>query len=49
MHKTDAGERRKELRKRDLKLAREAKAAMKAAGILPQAAHMALELQKEAD
>ena len=47
MHKTDPGEKRKELRKRALKLAWEAKAAGKAAGILPEASRM--ELQKEAD
>ena len=49
MHKTDAGKRRKELQTRALKLAREAKAATKAAGILAEASHVALELQKEAD
>ena len=41
MHKTDAGKRRKELQTRALKLAREAKAATKAAGILAEASHVA--------
>ena len=36
MHKTDTGKRRKKLRKRGLKLAGEAKAAHKAAGILAE-------------
>lgn len=49
MHKTDAGERRIELRKRALERAREAKAAMKAAAILPGAGQKARELQEEAD
>jgi len=41
--------REEKLRKRGLKLAREAMAAQKAAGILPQASHVTRELQQEAD
>ena len=49
MHKTSSGEKRKALRKEALELAMQARAAMKAAGFLPQAGHKARELQEEAD
>jgi hypothetical protein len=49
MHKTNAGEKRKALQKEARELARNAKATMKAACVLPEASHKALELQKEAD
>ena len=49
MHTTDAGEKRKALKREALELARRAKAAMKAAKTLPEASHKARELQGEAD
>ena len=49
MHKTNAGEKKKALQKEAKKLARDAKAAMKAANVLPEAGHKARELQEEAD
>jgi hypothetical protein len=49
MHKTDAGEKRKALQREAKELARDARAAMKAAKILPEARHKAQELQEEAD
>jgi hypothetical protein len=49
MHKTNAGERRKALRRDARELARDAKAAMKAAKIIPEAGEKARELQGEAD
>ena len=49
MHKTSSGEKRKALRKEALELAMQARAAMKAAGVLPLAGHKARELQEEAD
>jgi len=49
MHKTEAGEKRKALQKEALALARDGKAAMKAAKILPVAGEKARELQEEAD
>ena len=49
MHKTASGEKRKALRKEALELATQSRAAMKAAGILPQAGSKARELQEEAD
>ena len=41
MHKTASGEKRKALRKEALELAMQARAAMKAAGVLPQTGHNA--------
>ena len=49
MHKTNAGEKRKALQKEARELARNAKATMKAACVLPEASYKALELQEEAD
>ena len=49
MHKTASGEKRKALRKEALELAMQSRAAMKAAGVLPQAGPKARELQEEAD
>ena len=49
MHRTASGEKRKALRKEALELATQARAAMKAAGVLPQAGHKARELQEEAE
>ena len=49
MHQTTSGEKRKALRKEALELAMQSRAAMKAAGFLPQAGHKARELQEEAD
>ncbi len=49
MHKTTSGEKRKALRKEALELAMQSRAAMKAAGVLPQAGHKARELQEGAD
>ena len=49
MHKTTSGERRKALRKEARELAVQASAAMKAAGVLPQAGPKARELQEEAE
>ena len=49
MHKTNAGERRKALQREARELARNAKAAMKAASVLPEAGHKSHELQEEAD
>jgi hypothetical protein len=49
MHKTASGEKRKALRKEALELATQSRAAMKAAGVLPQAGSKARELQGEAD
>ena len=49
MHKTTSGEKRKALRKEALELATQARAVMKAAGVLPQAGSKARELQEEAD
>jgi hypothetical protein len=48
MHKTDAGERRKALKRKARKLAKDAKTVMKAAKFLPEAGHKARELQSEA-
>ena len=45
MHKTEAGERRKALKAEALELARDAKAAAKAAKILPEAKKKARELE----
>ena len=49
MHKTNASERRKALQRDARELAMQARAAMKAASVLPQAGHKARELQEEAD
>jgi regulator of replication initiation timing len=49
MHKTASGEKRKALRKEALDLATQSRAAMKAAGFLPQAGPKARKLQEEAD
>ena len=49
MHKTASGDKRKALRKEALELAMQSRAAMKAAGVLPQAGPKARELQEEAD
>ena len=49
MHKTTSGEKRKALRKEAMELATQARAAMKAAGVLPQAGPKVQELQEEAD
>ena len=49
MHRTASGEKRKALRKEAWELATQARAAMKAAGVLPLAGHKARELQEEAD
>jgi len=49
MHKTNAGERRKSLKKRALELTKDAKVVMKAAKSLPEAVERARELQSEAD
>ena len=49
MHKTSSGEKGKALRKEALELATQARAAMKAASVLPQAGPKARELQEEAD
>jgi hypothetical protein len=49
VHKTNAGERRKALQREARELARDAKATMKAASVLPEAGHKAQELQEEAD
>ena len=49
MHKTASGEKRKALRKEAQDLAMQARAAMKASGVLPQAGPKARELQQEAD
>jgi hypothetical protein len=48
VHKTNAGERRKSLQREARELARDAKAAMKAACVLPAASHKSRELQEEA-
>ncbi len=49
MHKTSAGERRKALKEEALELAKDAKAAMKAARTLPEAREKARELEGQAD
>ena len=49
MHKTDAGEKRKALKAEALELERDAKTAMKAAKILPDARLKARELEGKAD
>ena len=49
MHKTDAGEKRKALKAGALELARDARAARKAAEILPEARERALVLEGQAD
>lgn len=49
MHKTNAGERRKSLQREALELTMQARAAMKAASVLPDASHKSRELQEEAD
>ena len=49
MHKTTAGEKRKALKAEALELARNAKAVMKAAKILPDAKEKACELEGQAD
>ena len=49
MHKTTAGEKRKALKAEALKLARDAKMAMKAAKTLPEAREMARTLEGQAD
>ena len=49
MHKTTSGEKRKALRKEAMELVTQARAAMKAAGVLPQAGPKVQELQEEAD
>ena len=49
MHKTDAGEKRKALKAGALELARDARAALKAAEILPEARERALELEGQAE
>ena len=49
MHKTNAGERRKALQRVARELAMQARAAMKAASVLPEAGSKARELLKEAD
>ena len=49
MHKTTAGEKRKALKEEALELARDAKAAMKAAKTLPEARKKARTLEGQAD
>ncbi len=49
MHATNAGERRKALKREALELARKAKTAMKVSKTLPEAKRMARALQIEAD
>ena len=49
MHKTTAGEERKALKAEALELAKDAKAAMKAAKTLPDASEKARELEGQAD
>jgi len=49
MHATNAGEKRKSLMKAANALARDARAAKKAAGTVPEAKEKALKLQEEAD
>ena len=49
MHKTEAGEKAKAMRKEAGELARDAKAMMKAAKILPDVSHMTKELESHAD
>ena len=49
MHKTTAGEKRKALKAEALELAKDAKAAMKAAKTLPDASEKARELEGQAD
>ena len=49
MHKTEAGEKAKALKKEAQELAWKAKAAIKAANVLPEASHKARELQEEAE
>ena len=49
MHKTEAGERRKTLKRESLELARDAKVLQKAAKTLPEAGHEAQRLQEDAD
>ncbi len=49
MHTTDAGEKRKALKKEALELARDAEAARRAAKTLPKASQKARKLQDEAD
>jgi hypothetical protein len=49
MHKTASGEKKKALQKEALELAMQARAAIKAAGVLPQAGSKARELQQEAE
>jgi hypothetical protein len=49
MHKTTAGEKRKALKAEALELAKDAKAVMKAAKILPDASEKARELEGQAD
>ena len=49
VHKTTSGEKRKALRKEAQELAKQSRAAMKAAVVLPQAGSKARELQEEAD
>ena len=49
MHKTDAGEKRKALKAGALELARDARAARKAAEILPEASERAQVLEGQAD
>ena len=49
MHKTEAGEKAKVVRKEAGELARDAKAMMKAAKVLPDVSHKARELEGQAD
>jgi hypothetical protein len=49
VHKTNAGERRKALQREAGELARNAKATMKAASVLPEASRKSHELQEVAD
>jgi hypothetical protein len=49
MHKTTAGEKRKALKGEALNLARDARIAMKAAKTLPEAAHMAREMESHSN
>ena len=49
VHKTNAGERRKALQRDARELAMQARAAMKAASVLPEAGRKSRELQEEAD
>ena len=49
MHKTEAGERRKTLKRESLELAKDAKVLQKAAKTLPEAGQEAQRLQEDAD